>query len=104
LRQIQDEEYKEVERRIMEQQLKANEEQKTQKEAAEQAEATRKAKEEEAARKEEEKEMKKAESLSRLPEEPAEGAADAVLFMFRLPDGNRLERRFRNTDKVQVKL
>jgi len=102
LRQIQDEEYKEVERQILEQQMKETEEKKTKKEIAEQEEAAKKAIEEEARRKEEEKEMRIAEKLSSLPEEPAEGGEDVVLIIIRLPDGNRLERRFRNTDKVQV--
>mmetsp|Transcript_27999 Transcript_27999/g.24701 ORF Transcript_27999/g.24701 Transcript_27999/m.24701 type:complete len:101 (+) Transcript_27999:580-882(+) len=36
-----------------------------------------------------------------LPEEPKEGAPDAILVIFRLPDGERVQRRFSNKDKAE---
>ena len=40
---------------------------------------------------------------SRLPPEPASSdAARTVLISLRLPSGERLERRFNNTDQLQV--
>jgi len=102
LRQIQQEEYKEVERKILEAQQQKEREERTRRETMEREENARKQKEEEERRKQEEREHKKRTKLSSLPEEPAESDPSAILIIFRLPDGNRIERRFKNTDKAQV--
>jgi len=109
LRQIQDEEYKEAERKILEQQEKKIEEEKLRKEKEAQEEILRRQKEEEELRKqeearkrEEEKENLKKNKLATLPVEPAEGEAGIISIVFRLPDGNRGERRFYHNDKVQI--
>ena len=62
----------------------------------------RKQKEDEEKRKTEEKEMKKKTKLQTLPPEPAEDDQSAILIIFRLPNGDRLERRFNSNDKAQV--
>lgn len=102
MRHIQDEEYKEVERRIMEQQQREADAEKLRQSKAEQDLIQQKQTEEEERKKEEDKENAKLAILERLPLEPAENESDAILIIFRLTDGKRLERRFRNTDKAQV--
>ncbi len=110
MRQVQDEEFKEAERKIKEQLERKAEEEKIRKEKEEQEEILRmqreyeeKRKEEEARKKEEEKEMLKKNKLATLPVEPGVGEAGVISIVFRLPDGNRGERRFMNTDKIQVR-
>jgi len=102
LRQIQEEEFKEVERKIMEQQQKKQEEEKTNREKEELETSMRKQKEDEEKRRTEEKEMKKKTKLQTLPPEPAEDDQSAILIIFRLPNGDRLERRFNSNDKAQA--
>jgi len=102
LRQIQEEEFKEVERKILEQQLKETEDERARKEQFEKEEATRREKEEEEKRKEEQKAMIRKLKLDNLPEEPVEGENDSISIIFRLPTGERIERRFRTSDKAQV--
>jgi len=102
LRQIQQEEYKEVERKILEQQQQKEREERTRRETIEKEETARKQKEEEERAKQEARELKKKNKLSSLPAEPEESDPSAILIIFRLPDGNRIERRFRNSDKAQV--
>jgi len=91
LRQIQQEEYKEVERKIKEQKQK------------EQDDIVKRRKEEEdkiqkAKQLELEKQLKK----QSLPQEPTEGDPTAILIIFRLPDGTRIQRRFNRQTGVQV--
>ena len=50
-----------------------------------------------------ERERQRAEIKERLKDEPAEGDDNAVLFLFRLPDGSRITRRFLRDDKAQVR-
>lgn len=57
---------------------------------------------EESKRIEEEKEMARQKMAKALPDEPQEGAKDVMLIIFRLPDGERVQRRFLTTDKVDV--
>jgi len=102
LRQIQQEEYKEVERKILEQQQQKEREERTRRETIEKEEAAKKQKEEEERAKQEAREFKKKNKLSSLPAEPEESDPSAILIIFRLPDGNRIERRFKNSDKAQV--
>lgn len=66
--------------------------------AREQAERERR-EAEERARREEEERVKAARAV---PEEPAEGEAGCTKIVVRLPDGSRLERRFRATDTIGV--
>lgn len=47
-------------------------------------------------------EIKKAQCSSRLPPEPNFNDPEAMQVMLRLPSGHRLERCFRNSDKLQV--
>jgi hypothetical protein len=51
-----------------------------------------------------EKERAKNEIKQRLAQEPAEDDPNATLFVFRLPDGNRISRRFSRDDKISVYL
>lgn len=46
--------------------------------------------------------MEKALCVSRLPPEPETDDPTVTHVMLRLPSGHRLERRFRNQDKLQV--
>ena len=46
--------------------------------------------------------VEKALCSSRLPPEPEAGDLTAMQVLLRMPSGHRLERRFRNTDKLQV--
>jgi len=102
LRQIQEEEYKEVERKIREQQemqaiqesIKMQEEEEERKVAFDQAEKKQKL--------EKEREEAKKTKLKNLPPEPAEGVANVISIAFRTPNGNRVERRFTLHDKAQV--
>ena len=102
LRQIQDEEYKEVERKIMEQQTKQNDYEKLQRDKMEQEEKVRHQLEEDERKKQEHKMNSRKVILDRIPQEPAEDDSDAVLIIFRSPDGRRLERRFKTHDKALV--
>jgi len=109
LRQVQDEEFKEAERKIKEQLERKAEEERLRKEKEEQEEMLRiqreheeKIKEEEARKKEEEKELLKKRKLATLPAEPGADEPGVISIVFRLPDGNRGERRFKNTEKIQV--
>ena len=104
MRQIQEEEFKEVERKILEQQKQKEEEEKTNKEKEELETSMRLQKEEEEKKKLEHKEMTKKTKLQNLPPEPAADDQSAILIIFRLPNGDRLERRFSNNDKAQVKI
>ena len=99
---MQDEEFKEVERKILEQQQKKEQEDRQRREKEEQEEMIRREREELERRKNEEREFNKRNKLGRIPIEPVEGAPDAVLVIFRSPDGQRIERRFRSTDSVAV--
>lgn len=47
--------------------------------------------------------VEKALCSSRLPPEPDSGDPAAMQVLLRLPSGHRLERRFRNSDKLQVR-
>ena len=49
-----------------------------------------------------EKERVKNEIKQKLQQEPAEDDPNATLFVFRLPDGNRISRRFSREDKIAV--
>ena len=102
LRQIQDEEYKEVERKIMEQQTKQHDYEKLQREKMEQEEKVRHQLQEDERKKQELKANSRQAILDRIPQEPAEDDLDAILIIFRSPDGRRLERRFRTHDKALV--
>ena len=46
--------------------------------------------------------MKRAVCVSRLPPEPEAGDPQAIHVMLRTPGGERLERRFSASDKLQV--
>ena len=47
-------------------------------------------------------EIERALRVSRLPEEPEASSPTAVQVLLRLPSGQRLERRFTETDKLEV--
>ena len=47
-------------------------------------------------------EIERALRISRLPEEPDSSSPTAVQVLLRLPSGQRLERRFTETDKLEV--
>ena len=47
-------------------------------------------------------EIERALRISRLPEEPDASSPTAVQVLLRLPSGQRLERRFTETDKLEV--
>ena len=51
-----------------------------------------------------EKERVRNEIRQRLQEEPAEDDPNTTLFVFRLPDGNKISRRFSRDDKISVYL
>ena len=53
-------------------------------------------------RQEEEKQQLRKSKLAKLPSEPAESDSSAITIALRLPNGIRLERRFRPFDKVEV--
>lgn len=40
--------------------------------------------------------------MSNLPNEPETSEADVVIFQFRMPNGENLERRFKDTTQIQV--
>jgi len=91
LRRIQEEEFKEVERKIKEQKEKgANELAKKKREA------------EEKIQKEKEAEMEKQKKKENIPAELDESDPNAILIIFRLPDGSRIQRRFDRNNKVQI--
>ena len=48
--------------------------------------------------------MKRAVCVSRLPPEPEAGDPQAIHVMLRTPGGERLERRFSASDKLQVSI
>jgi len=102
LRQIQEEEFKEAERKIREKQQDQDKQAVLRKEKEAEEQKIRKQQEEERRIREEEKEQQRDIKVKRLPAEPAEGSPNAVNVVFRTPNGNNLERRFNNTDKVQV--
>ena len=101
---MQQEEFKEVERKILEQQQKQAEEERIRKEKADQEELERSQREEEERNKAKNKETFRQQKLASLPVEPAENDPEAIVVIFRLPDGNREERRFKTSDKAQVNL
>mgnify|MGYP002624254814 CR=1 FL=1 len=99
---MQEEEYKEVERKIREVQQKKEEEERLRKQKEEEERRKIAEKEEEERRKQQEKELLRQKKLESLPPEPAEGEENNFLIVIRLPDGNRVQRRFKNFDKAQV--
>jgi len=102
LRQIQEEEFKEAERKIREKQQDQDKQAILKKEKEAEEQKLRKQQEDERRIREEEKEQQRDIKIKRLPAEPAEGSPNAVNIVFRTPNGNNLERRFNNTDKVQA--
>ena len=46
--------------------------------------------------------IERAMRISRLPDEPEVSSPSAVQVLLRLPSGQRLERRFDETDKLEV--
>jgi hypothetical protein len=91
LRQIQAEEFKEVERKIKEQKQKEqNDQVRKRKEEEDKIERLKQA--------EIEKEFKR----NNIPAEPAENEPNVILLIFRVPDGSRIQRRFYNNTKVQL--
>jgi len=91
LRQIQEEDYKEVERKIKQQK---------QKEAD--VKDKKKRDEEEKVQKEQLALLEKEQKRQSLPVEPAESDPNHILIIFRLPDGSRVNRRFDRNNRVQV--
>jgi len=51
---------------------------------------------------EEKKKKEKETKLVSLPPEPNEGDKGIIQVVFRLPNGQRIERRFNQTDKLQI--
>ena len=46
--------------------------------------------------------IERAQRISRLPDEPDASSPTSVQVLLRLPSGQRLERRFEETDKLEV--
>ena len=91
MRQIQEEDFKEVERKIKE---------KKEKEATEIE--RKKFEEQEKLKKIQENNLQKEIKKQSLPLEPEQDSCSCILIIFRLPDGSRLQRRFDRSNKVQV--
>ncbi len=104
MRQIQEEEFKEAERKIREKQVDQDKQAILKKEKEAEEQRLRKEREEKQKMMEEEKEQQRDIKLKRLPAEPAADGPNVVNILFRTPSGNNLERRFNATDKVQVRL
>jgi len=102
LRQIQEEEFKEAERKIREKQVDQDKQAILKKEREAEEQKLRKQREEEQKIREEEKQQQREIKLKRLPAEPAAEGPNVMNILFRTPSGNNLERRFNATDKVQV--
>ena len=102
MRQQQEEDFKEVERQILRQQEMEKEKNiQLEKERAEkQQDLELKKIMEESIRLE--KERIKNEMKQKLQQEPSEDDPNATLIVFRLPDGNRISRRFLRDDKISV--
>ena len=99
-----EEEFKEVEKQIHEKQIREAQEESIKREKDEKEKEIRIKQQQEAAKMEEEKTQERKRKLSSLPEEPAENESNVITIAFRLPDGNRLERRFKNSNKVLYSL
>jgi hypothetical protein len=46
--------------------------------------------------------FKKASLLSNIPEEPSADPTNAVQFLFRMPNGSNIERRFKDDTVIEV--
>ena len=103
LRQMQEQEYQAVEEQIRQAQQKAEQEEKEKQLQAEKQAQEEQRRLEEEKKQEEEKAMIREKIAKSLPEEPKDGAPDAMLVIFRLPDGERVQRRFSNKDKAEVR-
>jgi len=101
LRQMQEEEYKEVEKKIRDQQKMKDEEEKMKKSRQLEEENLKRLKEEEERKRRADIDEQKKKKKAGLPNEPAENEENIVLMVFRLPDGGRIQRRYRLTDKVE---
>lgn len=98
LRQLQEEEYKEAEKLMIEQEhLRQKEDElKIQKELEE--------KQKQVEEKEflQQEKIQKAKKLLELPSEPFETELNIITILFRLPNGAKISRRFRFSEKVEV--
>ena len=83
--------------------LKAKQEEEKKRLEREEQEKIRKEKEE-LDRKLEEIKSKKFRKMSDLPAEPNASDSDAIDLGFRLPNGNRIMRKFRESDPIQVRV
>lgn len=98
LRQMQEEEYKEVEKMMKEQEeneKKIEEEQKA-KELEEQKQLELRKQQEELEK------AQKAQRLQSMPAEPLETEPNIISILFRLPNGSKITRRFRISESIQV--
>jgi hypothetical protein len=99
---MQEEEYKEVEKKIRETQNKKQEEEKLKESKKLEEERLKKQKEEEERKRTIEIEETKKKKKAGLPDEPSENEPNIVLMVFRLPDGGRIQRRYRLSEKIEV--